>query len=130
MSDACRRFDALIARSAQLTAEDAAALEAHLADCDSCRELARAGKPLSNDVAFAVTGSAETMLTDSGDAHAPAGHHEVQLPETATDRYRVTGEVGRGGIGRVLRALDQVLDRPVALKELFSTNDGTRRRFI
>lgn len=48
----------------------------------------------------------------------------------ATDRHRITGEVGRGGIGRVLRALDQVLDRPVALKELFSANDGTRRRFI
>jgi WD40 repeat protein len=130
MDDSCRLFDALIARSGQLTAEQAAALQAHLGSCDACRELALAVKPLSNDAAFAVTGTAETMMSDSGQANVATGSQEVHLPEATGDRYRVTGEVGRGGIGRVLRALDTVLDRPVALKELFLTNDGTRRRFI
>src|SRR5437868_297553 len=130
MNDSCRQFDTLIARSAQLTTEEAAVLEAHLAGCGSCRELARALKPVDDDVASAATGVAETMMTGDSHADATMARHDHQLPEVITDRYRITGEVGRGGIGRVLHALDQVLDRPVALKELLSANDAMRRRFI
>ncbi len=125
MDDACRRFDALIARTGQLTSDEAAELDAHLAGCTSCRDLSRAMKPVTSDVAFAATGASDTMPSDGGDT---SGRRDLQLP--TSDRYRVTGEVGRGGIGRVLRALDQVLDRPVALKELFSASDGMRRRFL
>jgi eukaryotic-like serine/threonine-protein kinase len=123
MADTCQDFDPLIARRAQLTAQEAAVLEAHLAGCGSCRELARALRPLSSDLAFAATGASETLAGTPGRA-------DHQMPEVAADRYRITGEVGRGGIGRVLEALDQVLDRPVALKELFSSNDALRRRFV
>jgi anti-sigma factor RsiW len=52
MDEPCRRFDALIARSGQLTTEQAAELEAHLAGCGSCRELARALRPVDDDVAL------------------------------------------------------------------------------
>ena len=120
MTDACRRFDPLIAR-AQLSTQEAAELEAHLADCSSCRELAREVKPASNDMVFAATGVTATLPDDS---HA-SPRDDRDAPAVTTDRYRVTG-----GVGRVLRALDQVLDPPVALEELASTNDGTRRRFI
>jgi hypothetical protein len=61
-------------------------------------------------------------------ANAAMGRDTHRLPETT--RYRITGEVGRGGIGRVMHALDQLLDRPVALKELLSTSAGMRRRFM
>ncbi|HEU4734439.1 MAG TPA: protein kinase [Kofleriaceae bacterium] len=123
MADTCQEFDALIARRAQLTAQEAAVLEAHLAGCGSCRELARALKPLSSDFAFAATGASDTLAGTPGRVDHPT-------PEVAADRYRITGEVGRGGIGRVLEALDRVLDRPVALKELFSASDALRRRFV
>ena len=123
--EACRSFDALIARSAQLTADEAAELEAHLAGCISCRELARAFAPASHE-AFASAALLDTQLPDHVNVALPPDAH--QLPETT--RYRVTGEVGRGGIGRVMKALDQLLDRPVALKELFSTGPATRRRFM
>jgi len=53
MDDTCGRFDALIARAPQLTAEQAAELEAHLAGCRSCRDLARAMKPVDSHAAFA-----------------------------------------------------------------------------
>ncbi|MFD0490627.1 hypothetical protein ACFQ0O_30325 [Saccharopolyspora spinosporotrichia] len=33
-------------------------------------------------------------------------------------RYQVTGELGRGGMGIVWRAWDQVIGREVAIKEL------------
>jgi|GEM_PF-1782840 len=36
----------------------------------------------------------------------------------ASARYRTTGEVGRGGMGRVLLAVDEQFDREVAIKEL------------
>ena len=125
MSDTCHNFDALIARAAQLTPNEAAQLEAHLAGCDSCRELARVLEPV-NDSAFAATAAPETKVDTHENAAIAEGPHD--LPEST--RYRITGEVGRGGIGRVMSALDQLLDRPVALKELFSTSAGMRRRFM
>ncbi len=137
MDDTCRNFDGLIARSAQLSAEDAARLEAHLASCGSCRELARALKPVSQPAFDATqrpdskldpvgTDTSETMVDPRANAAMARDTH--QLPEST--RYRITGEVGRGGIGRVMHALDQLLDRPVALKELFSTSADMRRRFM
>jgi len=125
MSETCRQFDALIARRAQLTQTEAAQLEAHLVGCGACRELAGALKPI-DDAALVATGVAATLDTISA---APAGP-ERDPSELRTDRYRITGEVGRGGLGRVLRALDQVLDRPVALKELFSASEAMRSRFV
>ena len=51
MSETCRDFDALIARSAQLTKDEAAKLGAHLASCASCRELiwSTAGRAMNLD---------------------------------------------------------------------------------
>src|SRR5580704_303270 len=135
MSDACREFNSLIARSAQLTKDEAAKLEAHLASCDSCRELARAFEPVP-DSAFASTyhseAEAEPVATRSPatkvDAPASGAMDAPRLPEST--RYRITNEVGRGGIGRVMHAVDELLDRPVALKELLSTSASMHRRFL
>jgi eukaryotic-like serine/threonine-protein kinase len=128
MNETCRPFDSLIARTGQLPPAEAARLEAHLAGCESCRELARVLESVDDDVAFAATNASEPVAGTHGDA--PTARQDYDLPELTTDRYRITGEVGRGGLGRVLRAQDRVLDRPVALKELFAATDGTRKRFI
>ena len=53
-----------------------------------------------------------------------------QLPEVRAARYRMAEEVGRGGLGRVLRARDVFLDRTVAIKELHSDDEASRRRFV
>ena len=122
MNDQCRQFDTLIARAAHLTADETAILEAHLATCAACRDLARVLKPLDTEMKFADT----LQVADP----PPTTHDEPQTSADTKDRYRITGEVGRGGLGRVLEALDQVLDRPVALKELFSADAPLRRRFV
>jgi WD40 repeat protein len=132
MRDACQAFDALIARAAQLTSDEAARLAAHLVGCASCRELARAMKPV-NDSAFAATLTPEAKLQltatySTETAELPSATARSDLAENP--RYRITGEVGRGALGRVMHALDQLLDRPVAVKELFSTSASMRRRFM
>jgi eukaryotic-like serine/threonine-protein kinase len=128
MDETCGQFDSLIARAGQLSTADAARLEAHLAGCESCRELARLLQPVDAAIAFADTNASEPLADTHGDATAARQDHD--LPEATTDRYRITGEVGRGGIGRVLRARDRVLDRSVALKELFAASDKARERFL
>lgn len=125
MNDSCQPFDALIARAAHLTAKESELLEAHLAGCSGCRDLARVMKPLAAD--FAFTATLEVPPDPSGDTPPPDAPPSGPAPK---NRYRITGEVGRGGLGRVLQALDQVLDRPVAIKELFSANAALRRRFV
>lgn len=51
------------------------------------------------------------------------------LPVIDRLRYKIIGEVGRGGLGRVFRARDLYLDRQVAVKELIDNEAGAQRRF-
>jgi hypothetical protein len=44
-------------------------------------------------------------------------------------RYEITVEIARGGMGRVVEAIDTVLGRTVALKEVLSLDADTVRRF-
>ncbi|HEX5060519.1 MAG TPA: serine/threonine-protein kinase, partial [Kofleriaceae bacterium] len=83
----------------------------------------------SGDVGHEATlASGETVA--SGGAPLGPSTAARDLPEVDETRYTIGGEVGRGGLGRVLRARDEVLDRPVALKQLFASDDNSRRRFI
>ena len=58
---------------------------------------------------------------------APAGRQlddRTRITAENPGRYEVQGERGRGGIGRVLLALDQHLGREVAVKELLRGAEG------
>ncbi|HTJ44775.1 MAG TPA: serine/threonine-protein kinase [Kofleriaceae bacterium] len=72
-------------------------------------------------------------------APAAVAHAETQqaplpgtapLPRRDPSRYEIQGELGRGGLGRVLRAIDRDLDRPVAIKEMLDPEESSELRFF
>jgi len=63
------------------------------------------------------------------EAETAAPDRDADVPPPEVDRYAVEAEVGRGGMGRVLSAEDQVLRRKVALKVLRTGSEEARRRF-
>ncbi len=103
----------------------------------------------TDDDAGAVQPDAETMSAPPpsfasffgtaafGDAPAPGdeaptvGAIPLPLPE-AIDRYEILGELGIGGMGRVLLARDPELGREVAIKHVLDPHEGERRlaRFV
>jgi WD40 repeat protein len=79
------------------------------------------------------TGSEPTMAA-AHDERTPDGvtvtgdHHELPIVDPV--HYAIVGEHARGGLGRILRARDRRLGRPVALKELLVAAGGTAARFV
>jgi predicted Ser/Thr protein kinase/dipeptidyl aminopeptidase/acylaminoacyl peptidase len=67
---------------------------------------------------------AQTMLTSGSQPVAPAPR--LAVGEELADRYRVTGFLGRGGMGLVYRVFDRVLGEEVALKWVGRERAGLR----
>jgi serine/threonine protein kinase len=68
---------------------------------------------------------AAVTATATASATPPA-----ELPSVPREAYAIGEEVAQGGIGRVLRARDRRLDRPVAIKELLHRNTAQEQRFV
>ncbi|HEX8538995.1 MAG TPA: protein kinase, partial [Cystobacter sp.] len=74
-------------------------------------------------------GEAPTLRTTSpmGLEQPPPGH---LLPVVDPSHYALVGELAHGGIGRILRARDLRLGRPVAIKQILSPAPGAESRFM
>jgi tRNA A-37 threonylcarbamoyl transferase component Bud32/WD40 repeat protein len=53
-----------------------------------------------------------------------------QLPVVDPAQFTVSGELARGGIGRVLKARERLLGRTIAIKELLETSKRASSRFL
>ncbi len=62
-------------------------------------------------------------------ATARAAPADDALPELPAERFTVGGELGRGGMGRVVAAYDRALDRTIAIKQALSTDPTQLARF-
>ena len=54
----------------------------------------------------------------SGEPAGHGGRSNASMEQKAFGRYRVTGELGRGAMGTVYRAVDPLIEREVAIKTL------------
>src|SRR6266404_5991934 len=66
---------------------------------------------------------------DTPDA-SDAGLDNELLPVDDPDRYEQITEHARGGLGRIVRAVDRRLGRTVAVKELLRRDDWHEARFV
>ncbi|HEY2748429.1 MAG TPA: protein kinase [Polyangia bacterium] len=122
----------------------AAEVHRHVDGCAKCRALLAS---LAPSITGAVDGRANTHhepaldaahrtapLTEAPD-HAAASAAVAKvvasvLPLVPTERYDVRDEFARGGLGRIFRAHDRRLGRPVAVKQLIGIGAEAARRFI
>ncbi len=74
-------------------------------------------------------GEREAATVAAGEGPAQEGGAELRT--IGREGYAIEGPFAAGGIGRILRARDRYLDRPVALKELLVADRGAaERRFV
>src|SRR6185369_14268601 len=117
----------------------------HIDTCEPCRALLASLAPSINrtvDDAMAKTEGGTAL--DEAHRTAPLTQqpdHEAAsaavakvvasvLPLIPQDRYDVRDEFARGGLGRIFRAHDRRLARPVAVKQLIAGGSEAARRFI
>src|SRR5262245_24090458 len=62
-------------------------------------------------------------------AQPPGDGHNEAVGDSGEPRYRPLREIARGGMGRVVEAVDRELGRTVALKENIADHPEARRRF-
>ena len=80
-----------------------------------------------------LTAATQELGAGGPEATAPAEDLSADLLPVqlrARERYRVLGEHGRGGLGRVSRAHDRELGRDVAIKELLAGDHFNEARFL
>jgi eukaryotic-like serine/threonine-protein kinase len=82
----------------------------------------------SGDEDAHAAGEANTDFANTELPEPPARWTEENLPTLPPDvRYEVLEEIGRGGMGKVMRAHDRRLDRPIAMKSLLGGREHVTR---
>jgi hypothetical protein len=110
-----------------------------MSDDGNRTERGAAPAPFGTDdtLAAPVTQSSKSSLPGSAAGGLRKAEPTVTVPSASQSlpaidrvRYKIIGEVGRGGLGRVFKARDIYLDRQVAVKELIDNAESSQRRFV
>src|SRR6187402_2109147 len=71
-----------------------------------------------------------TLPSQAAPSRQPQHDEPDDLPVDDPDRYQQVSEHARGGLGRVVRAVDRRLGRTVAVKELLRQDQWHEARFV
>jgi len=109
------------------------AVEDHVADCTTCRQLVAA---LRTESAELASGTAPTIAappviaTGTAPTVADTSSVSLQAPPTTIGRYQILELIGAGGMGLVFEAKDPELRRRIAIKLLRGRDDDLGQRLI
>jgi serine/threonine-protein kinase len=131
MADEHQRAHEIFLRAAALApAEREAFLDLECAGDGALRQRVQAllsQQDETGDVSRMAMGPLVTERSQPDDA---AGPERFTAGDVFAERYRIVTLLGRGGMGEVYRAHDQVLDVPVAVKFLRTPNPEYRERML
>ncbi|MBA3455814.1 MAG: protein kinase, partial [Deltaproteobacteria bacterium] len=74
-------------------------------------------------------GEQATVPDRASEGELPAPTRALSVFDPPRVRFDEQAELGRGGMGRVVEAMDLALDRPVAIKHLLATGNEDLARF-
>ncbi|MBA4191188.1 MAG: hypothetical protein C0467_24675 [Planctomycetaceae bacterium] len=117
-----------------LPEDEAVAVAAHLADCETCR--ASVDAVPESDLARRLHSAHQSVLRgDLKRSPTPDDSAGPTVPAELADhpRYRIIGFIGAGGMGAVYKAEHKLMGRVVALKVIrrgLLSSDGASERFL
>lgn len=95
-----------------------------LNECPRCHQPRKAGSKFCNGCGLHYDSQASAHLTaQQANRQSTTSGNSLKIGDLLNNKYKITREIGAGGMGAVFLAEDQLLKRQVVIKALLSEND-------